>query len=715
MIRLNDILDEVLSYHSNAELELIQKAYVYSARAHHSQVRSSGEPYLSHPLEVAFILSQMKLDVVAISAGLLHDTVEDTTSTIADISNLFGDEVGNIVDGVTKISQLEFRKRDEQQAETIRKMIVAMANDIRVLLVKIADRLHNMRTLGYLSEERQHRIAKETLDIYAPLAGRLGLRRKKSELEDLAFYYLEPDKYREIRSGIAQNQEERKKYSTEIQDSLTQMLAENHIDGKVKGRLKHIYSIYQKMVKQSLTLNQVYDLMAFRIIVQTVRDCYETLGIIHNTWTPIPGRFKDYIAMPKSNMYQSLHTTVVGPFGERIEVQIRTEEMDRVSEEGIAAHWRYKEGGNMGEAEGERFAWLRRLLDWMRDLEDPRDFLENLRVDLYPDEVYVFTPQGEVRAFPRGATPLDFAYAIHSEVGHSCTGAKVDGKLVPLKYELNNGEIIEIITSPRSTPSKDWINIAKTSKARAKIRHWFMQEERERSQTLGRELLEKELRKHKKSFPKFQKEGQLDAASAAFSFKNSDDLLAAVGYGRVSAKQVLGKVLPKEELAEEEEPVFVEPTVPKSRKDRPKGGITVRGIHDVLVKLGKCCNPLPGEDIVGFITRGRGVTVHRYDCPVIRTSDPARRVEVDWELATDGLHPARLQLLCEDKKGLLAVISNVFSGADSNIIKGKVERAGDQKSVLDFTIEVQGRKHLDKVVLALKKIKEVIKVERLRA
>jgi len=715
VIRINDVIEEVYSYHPKANISLIEKAFVYSAKVHHGQIRSSGEPYLSHPLEVAHQLAQMKLDVVAISAGLLHDTVEDTVATMDDIRDMFGTEVSKIVDGVTKISRLEFRQREKQQAETIRKMILAMATDIRVLLVKIADRLHNMRTLGYLSEERQRRISQETLDIYAPLAGRLGLGRKKSELEDLSFFYLQPEKYREIRTGVAQKQEERRKFFDEIQNIiLNDLLEKNGIKGRVKGRVKHAYSVYQKMIKQSLALNQVFDLIAYRIIVQSVRDCYATLGLIHQKWTPIPGRFKDYIAMPKSNMYQSLHTTVLGPGGERMEIQIRTEEMDRVAEDGIAAHWRYKEGDNMPEKEGERFAWLKQVLDWMRDLQDPVDFLENLRLDLYPDEVYVFTPQGDIKAFPRGATPLDFAYSIHTDVGHTCTGAKANGRLVPLKYELKNGEIIEIVTSPNSNPSKDWLNIAKTPKARAKIRQWFVKEERERSEALGREMLEKEFRKHKTSLSHFMKSGQLEEAAKEFSLKSVDDLIATIGYGKVSARQVVGKILPREETQGEKQDDSLESVVRKAKRHSSQNAITVKGLHDILVRLGKCCNPLPGDHIIGFITRGRGVTVHSYECPVIASSDPDRRVEVAWDRADDGVHPARLQLLCEDKQGLLASITNVFSSAETNIVKARVDRSADQKSVLDFTIEVQGRKHLDKVVNSLKRIKEVIRIERVR-
>jgi guanosine-3',5'-bis(diphosphate) 3'-pyrophosphohydrolase len=714
MIRLNDIIDQVLSYHPRADTALIQKAYVFSARAHQGQVRRSGEPYLSHPLEVAGILSKMKLDVVSIVAGLLHDTVEDTRAASEDIFRMFGEEVGNIVEGVTKISRLEFQRREAEQAETIRKMILAMANDIRVILVKIADRLHNMRTLGYLEEERQRRIAQETLEIYAPLAGRLGLGSKKSELEDLAFFYLEPEKYREIRTGIAQQRQERSKYTEEVQKLVEEILRKNKIQGRIKGRLKHVYSVYRKMVEQNLTLNQVYDLIAFRIILGSIRHCYETLGLIHQIWTPIPGRIKDYIAMPKSNMYQSLHTTVLGPGGERVEFQIRTEDMDRVAEEGIAAHWKYKEGSGMAEAEGQRFAWLRRLLDWQRDLEDPRDFLESLRVDLYPDEVYVFTPTGDVKAFAKGATPIDFAYAIHTEVGHTCTGARINGRLVSLKEELKNGDIVEIITNPHSRPGKDWLNIAKTSKARAKIRHWIALEERKRSLTLGREMMEKECRRHRVSLSKVMKDDGLEAMARELSFKSLDDLFTSIGYGKVSPKQIIRKLLPRQPSEDQEEqPDLVEKRVARSRP-ADRSGISIKGVQDVLIRLAKCCNPLPGDEIVGYITRGRGITVHVYDCPILHSAPSERRVEVDWESGEDGRHAARIQIISADTMGILAEVSGALSKAEANIVKANATRTDDQKAFFDFTIEVTDKKHLDRVIASLKKIKEIIKVERLR-
>jgi guanosine-3',5'-bis(diphosphate) 3'-pyrophosphohydrolase len=711
MVRLNDIIELVLSYNPKADVSLIQKAYVFSAKVHEGQVRLSGEPYLSHPLEVAHILAEMKLDVVCMAAGLMHDVVEDTHATLEDIKEVLGTEVAVIVDGVTKITQLRFANREERAGETIRKMIVAMANDIRVLLVKIADRLHNMRTLGYLPEAKQRDIARETLDIYAPLAGRLGLGNKKSQLEDLAFYYLETDSYRQIRQGIAQQEAEQRKIIEDIKKIISEQLSENNIEGEVQGRVKHIYSIYRKMLAQNININQVFDLIAFRIVVDNIRSCYQTLGMIHSLWKPIPGRFKDYVAVPKANRYQSLHTTVVGPYGQRMEIQIRTQEMHLIAEEGIAAHWKYKEGGAQQQNEGERFAWLRSLLDWQRDMEHPSEFLESLRMDLYQDEVYVFTPNGQVVEMPGDATPLDFAYKIHTDIGHTCVGAKVNGKLVPLKSQLKNGDIIEILTNPKATPSKDWLKIARTPKARAKIRRWVRDEERIRSVTLGKDLLDKELRKKQSSLSRVVKEGKLQPIAEEFSLKTQEDLYAALGYGKVSPRQVVNKLIPKE-IEEEGEETFFERTVRKL-KHRDNGGILVKGIQDVLIRMAKCCTPLPGDPITGFITRGRGVTVHRSDCPHLLNSDTERWVEVRWDSEGDqSVHPIRLELIADDRQGLLGIISNVFAKNEANITRVSINTTEDKKAICDFTVEVRDKKHLDRLISSLKKVKEVMQVTR---
>jgi GTP pyrophosphokinase len=711
MIRLNDIVDQVLSYHPEADVSLIEKAYVYSAKVHAGQVRLSGEPYLMHPLGVADILARMKLDVFSISSGLLHDTLEDTDTKLDDLERLFGTEVSQIVDGVTKIGRFEFSSHEERQAENMRKMILAMADDIRVVLIKLADRLHNMRTLNFHAVGKQRLIARETMDIYAPLAGRLGIDWIKTELEDLAFSYLDPDVYEEIVSGLKRNEEERERYIKEVKDVIEEKLAELDLKGKVSGRPKHIYSIYKKMIVQNLELEHIYDIIAFRIILNSIRECYEALGVIHSSWKPIPGRFKDYIGMPKANMYQSLHTTVIGPHGERVEIQIRTEEMHRIANEGIAAHWVYKEGRTVPENDSKRFTWLRQLLEWQQDLKDPREFLETVRVDLFPDDVYVFTPNGDVKAFPRGSTPIDFAYSVHTEVGHQCTGAKVNGKLVPLKYELRNGDIVEIITSSKHMPSKDWLKIVKTSRARTRIRHWIKTEERERSITLGREICEREFRKHGLNFNNYLSSDEFLQVAKSFSLQKVEDLLASIGYGKVSALQAFGKLTSLIKPEEKPDELLVERP---ERKERPshRGGVLVKGVDDILVRFAKCCNPLPGEQIAGFITRGRGVSVHRADCPSLLSSGFERRIEVDWDRGAEEVHPVGLAVICANVKGMLAAISGTLSNHDINILQANVRTRVDNQAECKFIVEVRDTDHLLGAMAAVRKIKNVIDVQR---
>jgi guanosine-3',5'-bis(diphosphate) 3'-pyrophosphohydrolase len=711
MIRLNDITDRVLSYHPEADTSLVEKAYVFSGKAHAGQVRLSGESYLMHPLEVAGILAEMKLDVFSIASGILHDTLEDTKTSVEDLRGLFGNEVSQLVDGVTKIGRFEFSSQEEQQAENMRKMILAMATDIRVVLIKLADRLHNMRTLSYQAKGKQRLIAQETLDIYAPLAGRLGIDWIKTELEDLAFSYLNPDVYEEVVRGLQQNEKERERYIQQVIAILAEKLAEFGLKGKVSGRPKHIYSIYKKMVSQNLDLEHIYDIIAFRIIVETIRECYETLGMIHSLWKPIPGRFKDYIGMPKANMYQALHTTVVGPHGERVEIQIRTEEMHRIANEGIAAHWVYKEGRSVPESDSKRFDWLRQLLEWQQDLKDPREFLETVRVDLFPDEVYVFTPKGEVKAFSRGATPIDFAYSIHSEVGDRCTGAKVNGKLVPLKYELRNGDIVEIVTSPNHVPSKDWLKIVKTSRARTRIRYWIKTEERQRSISLGREICEREFRKHGLNFSKYLSSDALEEVARSFSLQRVDDLLASIGYGKISALQAIGKLT---SLLEPEEKLDEIPHERVERKERatPRGGVHVKGVADVMVRFAKCCNPLPGDPIIGYITRGRGVSVHRADCSSLLASGFERRIEVEWDRAGEEVHPVGLVVVCANVKGMLAAISGTLSNLDINILQANIRTRVDNCSECKFVVEVRNIDHLNHAVAAVRKIKNVLDVHR---
>ena len=716
MIRLNDILEKVTSYNAAADLDLIRKAYVYCAKVHQGQTRLSGEPYLVHPMEVAGVLADLKLDVPTVVTGLLHDTVEDTLTTLEELADTFGEEVANLVNGVTKIGKIHFKTKEESQAENFRKMLLAMSDDIRVILVKLADRLHNMRTLQYQPEPKQRSIARETLDIYAPIANRLGISWIKSELEDLSFRYLDPQIYYDLAAKVAMKKKEREAFVEEVKKIISAKLAEHGIKGDVSGRSKHLYSIYKKMTNRNVEIDQIYDLVAIRVQVEDIRECYEVLGIVHSTWKPIPGRFKDYIAMPKGNMYQSLHTTVIGPIGERMEVQIRTAEMHRVAEAGIAAHWKYKEGKGYDEREVRRFAWLRQLLEWQQELQDSREFMDSVKVELFPEEVYVFTPKGDVKSFPKGATPVDFAYSVHTDVGNRCVGAKVNGKLVPLKYELKNGDIVEVVTSPHHTPSKDWLKIVKSSRARNKIRAWIKTEERKRSISLGREICDKEFRRYSLNFGKLQKSGELRRIAGDFGFVAEDDLLAAVGYGKLSWTQVAGKLLPEGRVEEQRE--RKESRVEKilhRLKGRSSSAIQISGVDDVMVRFGKCCNPLPGDEIVGFITRGRGVTVHAGDCPVALEIDPERRIEINWNRDRKTALPVKIKVACHDQKGILANISQAIANCEANITSASIQSTVDKRGVNIFEVEVTDLDHLNKVKTAIMKVKGVIKVERLKS
>jgi len=726
LLRLNDILDKVAGYHPSADLDVIKKAYVYSAKVHQGQLRKSGEPYLVHPLEVAGILAEMRLDEASIVTGLLHDTIEDTLATREEIAELFGEEVADLVDGVTKLSQFSAgNTKEEKQAENFRKMVVAMAKDIRVLLVKLADRTHNMRTLEHMAQEKQERIARETLDIYAPLANRLGMQSVKSELEDLSFRYLKPQEYLDLQQLVSSRAKERDRFVAEVIELIRDRLKENGIDAQVYGRVKHLYSIWRKMRTQELPFEQIHDLIAFRVIVGNVAQCYEALGLIHSLWKPVPGRFKDYIAIPKPNMYQSLHTTVVGPRAERIEIQIRTDDMHRVAEQGVAAHWRYKEtmkgeakktgkdGIRAGDA--ETYGWLRQLLEWQRELSDPTEFLETVKVDLFADEVFVFTPKGDVKSLPRGATPLDFAYAVHSEVGHKCVGAKVNGKIVPLRYRLKNGDTVEILTSPHSHPSKDWLTFVRTSRAQARIRQHIRQAEHKRSLEIGHEVTERELRRYGISLARASKDGTLEKAAAALGYRTGDDVLVAVGYGKVAPDQLVKQLVPEEKLAEPatEAPVTSRLTELFRRVARlPAGGVRISGIEDVLVRFGKCCNPLPGDPIVGFITRGRGVTVHTARCEKALAMDPLRRVDVSWDVKGDFKRLVAVKVIADDKPGMLAKVSQTFSEAGINITQANVRSTAD-KAILSFEVSVQDLKQLNSVMRNLDRVEGVHTVERL--
>ncbi len=625
MARINEIEERVQENFPGVGTSLLQKCYVYSAKVHQGQMRLSGELYLTHPLAVAEILAEMRLDPITVGAGLLHDTVEDTLASEEELRDQFGEEIGDIVAGLTKISKIEFSSREEHQAENFRKMLLAMSKDIRVILIKLADRLHNMRTLKYMAEDSRRRISQETLDIYAPLAHRLGIYWMKVELEGRAFRELHPEVYAEIDRRIEGSRRERERYVDGVKSRLSALLEENDLKAEVTGRLKEVYSLYQKMTEQDLGFSEIYDLIAFRIIVDgTGAICYETLGLVHSLWKPVPGRFKDYIAMPKPNGYLSLHTTVIGPFGERMEIQIRTQEMHRVSELGIAAHWKYKEGSQVNASHEQQFAWLRQLLEWQQQLNDPNEFLETVRVDLFADEVYVFTPQGDVIALPAGATAIDFAYAVHSEVGNRCAGARVNGQLVPLRNRLSNGDTVEIIQSPHQRPRQEWLDHVVTGRARSRIRHFLKAAEVEHSRKLGREILTRDLQRRRYIFKKLTKSGELAKVANDLSYKGLDAMLQAVAYGKLSSRQVIRKLSGEEERPPSLlEKVFRPRTKPLSVK--------VDGMDRVLVRFGRCCSPLPGDPLEGFITRGRGVTVHTRNCRKIFHLDPERRVAVTWE------------------------------------------------------------------------------------
>jgi GTP pyrophosphokinase len=713
MIRITDILDTISEYNPDADLDIIDRAYVYSARVHEGQVRLSGEPYLSHPLEVAHILADMRLDVESIAAALLHDVIEDTPATKEDIEALFGSGVAHIVEGVTKLSALPFSNKAAQQAESLRKMILAMADDIRVVLIKLADRLHNMRTLKYhKNPSKQAAIAQETLDIYAPIAARLGIFWVKNELEEIAFFYTLPDEYEHIDAMVNRAKDEKEDYIKEVSTSLHYKMEEMDLPCEIKGRYKQHYSIYQKMISQNLDFDEVYDIIAFRIILDTVPQCYAAMGAIHSMWKPIYYKIKDYIGNPKPNMYQSIHTTVIGPKGERVEIQIRTREMDRIAESGIAAHWSYKEGTHIDENTGEMFAWIRNLVENQENFNDPDEFLENVRIDLYPDEIYVITPAGEIKTLPRGATPVDFAYLIHTEVGAECTGAKVNGKIVPLAHELKTGDTVEIITTKGHTPSADWLAFVKTVKARTKIRALINAREKERSYSLGKEMCEKLFRKKNQNFNALIKSGHIKEVADTFGFKSVDDLIAHVGFGKLTPMQVLNKALPnlEKEGKEEEEAVPTKSTGSRSKKSDT--GIIVKGLNDVLVKFSKCCNPLPGDPITGYITQGQGVTIHRKNCINVLKMSPERLIDVQWSGDYHDSYPASIRIKTDDRFGLLADIALVISKNNANILSAKTDTSDTGVAMFYFTIMVESSNQLRKIMSALRRVKKVTDVKR---
>jgi GTP pyrophosphokinase len=715
VIELEPLYDEIRKAQPGAELELVERAYRFSEARHRGQQRASGEPYLSHPLEVARLLASFKMDTVTVTAGLLHDVLEDTETTKQDLERDFGGEIAELVDGVTKLGKLAFSSREERQAENFRKMLVAMARDLRVLLIKLADRLHNMRTLDYLPPEKARKIAQETLDIYAPLAHRLGMAKVKAELEDLALRSLQPDAYQDLQKRVAKRRLERETDINQVIAFIERKLSEVGIESQIRGRPKHFFSIWKKMHDQGREFEGIYDLTAVRVITGSVRDCYAALGVIHSLWKPVPGRFKDFIAMPKVNMYQSLHTTVIGPKGEPVEIQIRTPEMHRIAEDGIAAHWLYKEKKTSGKAQkdkvDESLVWLRQLMEAQQDTADPKEFLDNVRVDLFPDEVYVFTPKGDVKALPDGATPIDFAYAVHTQVGEHCVGAKVNGKLVPLRTALKQGDIVEVVTSPNQHPSRDWLKFVKSTRARNKINQWLKVQERARSIELGRELFEREARKYRQNPATLLDGDEMRKLAADLGVPGVDDVLANIGYGRSSVQQILNKVAPNASLEAPEKPKAV-PARPKAEQ-----GVRIRGVDDLLVRFAKCCNPLPGDQIVGFITRGRGLTAHTRDCLTVVKSvlDRERLINVEWDIDEPATRPVRIAVyIGRDRPGLLAEITGAISSRNGNITKAEVIVTDDRRGTNNFVIEVADLRQLQDIMGAIRDISDVVNVERVR-
>jgi len=720
-IASTDLLEQLISkvevYNPQADAALIRRAYEYSARMHGEQKRMSGEPYVTHPLNVALIIADFKLDLPSIITGLLHDVVEDTHASLAEVQSQFGPEVARLVDGVTKVSKITFLSREEKQAENFRKMIIAMGHDIRVVLIKLADRLHNMRTLDHLPSDRQEEIARETLEIYAPIAHRLGVYRLKSELEDAAFRYLNSAAYSTLKAYVAKTRSERESYIRGVIDILSRRLAEAGVKADITGRPKHFYSIHTKMQEERLNFDEIYDLVAFRIIVGTVRECYEALGVVHANWKPVPGRFKDYIALPKANMYQSLHTTLIGPRGQRMEVQIRTREMHEVAEQGIAAHWSYKEGGAQLR-DTQRFSWLRRLIEWQQNLKDPQEFLSTIKDDLFPEEVFVFTPKGDLLDFPQGSTVIDFAYRIHSQVGQHLAGARVNGRMVPLRHQLKSGDTVEVITAERQTPGKDWANYVVTARAKSRIRQWSRQQQAERSCEMGVALLDRELEPLGLTVAQVTSKNRFEPALKEFSQRDTDSLLAAVGYGIVTPAQLLAKILTPDELKlyrGEKAPTPAQGDKQQASRDGAGGNaVIVSGIDDMLVRFARCCNPLPGEAITGFITRGHGVTVHLAGCPIALATDPQRRVPVAWKAGEETLRPIELEVLCVDQPGLLAAMTKAIASAGVNISTAEVKTTGqDGRALSHFELKVSSATQLNNLMHTIAGIDGVMRVSRL--
>ncbi|MGI6669092.1 MAG: RelA/SpoT family protein [Acetivibrionales bacterium] len=722
--RFTELVANVKKYNPSVDVSLLQKAFDYAKKAHEGQLRESGEPYITHPVEVAHILADMELDTTTIIAGLLHDTVEDTNSTLDEIKEKFGESVASLVDGVTKLERLPYSTKEEQQAENLRKMFIAMAKDIRVILIKLADRLHNMNTLNYLPKDRQEEKARETLEIYAPLAHRLGIFRIKWELEDVCFRNLHPKEYYDLGEKIAQRRKERVAYINRITDEIMAKTAELGIKAQIEGRPKHFYSIYKKMQKQNKTLDQIYDLFAVRVIVDSVKDCYAVLGLVHELYKPLPGRFKDYIAMPKPNMYQSLHTTLIGHEGHPFEVQIRTWDMHKVAEYGIAAHWKYKEGITVKSELDKKLAWLRQMMEWQKEAGDANEFIENVKIDLFADEVFVFTPKGDVVNLPAGSIPVDFAYAIHSAIGNKMVGAKVNGEIVKLNYTLKNGDIVEIITSANAQgPSRDWLKMVKSSQARNKIRQWFKKENREENVQRGKEYIDRELKKQGFAYNQLFRSEWVDLALKKYNFNTLDDMFSAVGYGGISASKIVTrlreeyrKTLKPDELAKLEDELHAkqEKEREKRKKTPPENGVIVKGIHNCLVRLSRCCNPVPGDDIIGYITRGRGVSVHRKDCPNISKNhaEDERLIEVQWYTAVNLAYMASITVLANDRVALLMDVTNAIGESKIPLKAMNARTTRDQIAIINLTLEIIDTEQLDKIIRKLKKLDSVFEVTR---
>ena len=695
----------------NDDTEIIRKAWEFCLEHHKGQKRASGEPFVLHPLEVAIVLAEMKLDSTAIAAGLLHDAVEDTPVTTAEISAKFGEQVAHIVEGVTKIDKIQFANKEDRQAENVRKMLLAMVSDVRVVLIKLADRLHNMRTLEHLPPEKQLGIARETLDIYAPLAHRLGMGKVRGELEDLAFRYVDPYAYQQVQDAVEARRSEGEQFLTGVEALLQEKLRENNIKARMEWRIKRLYSIQQKLIKSRINVDQVYDLLALRVITNSVQDCYAVFGLIHSIWRPVPGRIKDFIAMPRPNLYQSLHTTVMGEGGHQFEVQIRTEEMHRIAEEGIAR-------------DEQRLAWVRQLVEWQREMSDPNEFLSTLKIDLYPEEVYTFTPKGKVVVLPKDATPLDFAYSIHTEVGHSCVGAKVNGRMVPLRSRLRNGDIVEVVTQNGHTPSRDWLTFVKSSRARNKIKHWLNEHQRERAIEIGKKLLEREARKYKVSLSKFE-ESDYERVAKDYSMATPNDLLASVGFGKYSARQVLNRLAPgsTSQQAPETEPAVSTTGVSDTLRRVSRASadsLQVEGQNELLVYRARCCNPIRGEEIIGYVTRGKGVAVHARSCPNVQNLlyESDRRISVEWARTADEVqgrkttYPVRLTVYCDDRAGMLKEMTAVISDDNTNIRSVDSKPGPNNDATVEFVVEAEDVRHLDRLVQGLKRVPGVRDVQR---